>query len=437
MLYLVLSCTFITSFFAFIRYARGAFAHTPDPSFIYLLNGLAVAGAKLPHYVDHPGLTLQYLIAVVIRAFHPFESFNSVVTKVLLETETYLVTTYVLLLLLFLGTLIFTVKQLAKKKGPQVWIFLLLLFAMPGLAKSMHRISPEPILVILSTITGLFIYLPRKSFKWTNQYYFYLFGVMTAFLFFTKMTSITIIFCLPLLFKTKKDVKQWLTGTLLTSSLFITTLIYRFDYYVRWLDKLAFHKGLYGMEGKGFISLTRYLSNFATLLKSDTYVCLFAIVSTILLIRFLLSKKSLKSIKLDEALRKRLIFTLAPLGNLILASKFGVSHYLVPSTGLVIFGTLFFYDEFKGKKASSNTLILPIAKIVLSFCVVLTSYFSYKDITQYAKTKKIYHERVARSHCYYGSSYRALMMANPYSMRWTDKIQAFYQGHECRGKKFD
>jgi len=145
---------FITELFPIYAGTPG---YAADPAYVYLLNGPLILGGNVPFHIDHPGTPLQILCAGVIYlrwlATSPFSAYtDNVVTSVLRDPESYILSvSYVLLLLNA-----FAVHYLGRRINQATGSLKLALFCQSAplafwlVAQRTAYLSPEALLIFAS-----------------------------------------------------------------------------------------------------------------------------------------------------------------------------------------------------------------------------------------------------------------------------------------------
>jgi hypothetical protein len=126
-----------------------------DPDYPYLLNGLSLAQAKPPVHIDHPGTTMQMLIAVGLRAVHAARRSSPAFEEdVLAHPEVYLRLINAVLILLAAAAM-FIAGRMAAMAAGSLWAGLLVessVFWFPSALLALGRVTPEPLLLCLSMV---------------------------------------------------------------------------------------------------------------------------------------------------------------------------------------------------------------------------------------------------------------------------------------------
>jgi len=168
-----------------------------DPDYPYLLNSLALANGLDIGHADHPGASLQWLGALVLRVVHLFRA-EELTTDVLSHPEFYLQAINWTLVVMFaaaltMGTIV--LYRLTKSLGAAILIPATLLLSTTA-REALTRVNPEPLLLslgLLLTIGGLVRLHDKGGIKWPI-----LFGLIGGIGMALKLTFLPL-FLLPLI----------------------------------------------------------------------------------------------------------------------------------------------------------------------------------------------------------------------------------------------
>ncbi len=183
-----------------LAWARGPFwlGTNLDPDYAYLFNGLLIATGRPPEHVDHPGSTIQLLIAAVLRAVHPAAGREALITAVLDNPEFYLQATRGLLLGGMLGTLLavgVATLRATGRTGAAVLVVLAPLLT-PTVLREAVAVKPEP--GVLMAGMGLGALALLAAAKGAGGKRAAAMGVVAALAVVTKITALPLL-VLPLL----------------------------------------------------------------------------------------------------------------------------------------------------------------------------------------------------------------------------------------------
>ena len=161
-IFLVIPCWIVWRAFV-LRQAAGPFwlGHNADPEYMYLFNALSVALWEQVGHADHPGSTLQWLGAAVIRIAHAVVGQKALVVDVLRYPEFYLHVIHgviIIILGVVTGLSGFIILRQTRNLIPAVLFQAVPLISLT-LRNALQRVSPEPLLVGLSILLALGVFL--------------------------------------------------------------------------------------------------------------------------------------------------------------------------------------------------------------------------------------------------------------------------------------
>lgn len=246
-----------------------------DPDYPYLVNSLAVSQGKIPGHWDHPGMTLQFIGARVIQLTTLGLTKDEQAYRVLKNPEFY--AHMIGLLLLLLHSLALTIS------GFLVWRFTLcpwftILFQSASLSffslwLASSKLSPDVLTWSLGLLL-LSLLLPRlagnKIFRHFGELDVWLAGVLSGLILATKITGLPLIFVPLWCFrKNLADFIRMSLGAFLTLAASIWLLqgekFFEFGYFfLRWVGRLAIHRGRYGDGEVGFPGIVELVSALIT-----------------------------------------------------------------------------------------------------------------------------------------------------------------------------
>lgn len=317
-----------------------------DPDWSYLLNGLALATGTPPGQVDHPGVTVHYLSAALLRLWHlAAPAGEPLVDSVLLRPESalaFLGRAYALLAALSLAG--FTA-WLARKSGVlAALIFSAILVLSPEVPLNLGRVNPEALFL---SLTPLFLrtLAARTALPFAAALCL---GLLAKVVF------------LPLaVFAGLWKRKQLLpAAALFTSVLLLLALPLYPAWGLTWqfYKNLLTHTGPYGSGPHGFFSVAEAWLNITGILGRDPSAFLLALFPAASLV---LSKRRKKEFdKLD------LLSVAAALVAFLLVIRHGLggtypgSRYLLPVTILLAWRTAVICSRAKKIPAALALLFL-------------------------------------------------------------------------------
>jgi hypothetical protein len=358
-----------------------------DPEYAYLLNGLKLANGESPNHVDHPGTTLQILSAVVIDFHHLLKDFLVVRTlrteDVLRNPEEYLKTINgfmafgVAFLLFFIAVQIYNKTKL-------IWIaivFQLFPFLSMTILRAMVRVSPEPLLTIMTLLVIiLLIEVMEKKRPVYSIWYPILMGLILGAGLVTKLTFLPFLL-LALWFPRLRDRILVITSCIGSFCLLTIPIWSRANYIIGWIKSLVFKQGYYGSGAKGLLPpFQTLMSNLIILIRVEPF---YFIALAMLVLEYVLSWKSKTSENKLERLRVSLLSGIIGI-QLIMVLKFPSSHYMIP--GLTFLGFIFLMGILKFQSiyliGSNNFKKFRLALLTLLIGLATINTFKFFSSTQ-------------------------------------------------------
>ncbi len=375
----VFSLIFFLGCIATLKSGPFYFADTLDPDYAYLFNGLNIALGKEPSHVDHPGTTLQSLIASGIFLSSIFYEPGKV----------HFTIRYAENILLFYNLLfIFTISVLAaliavemKKTITSPLVFLLLgaCFFNFEVFRAFSRVSPEPVLLIcclaISYLLIRFVNRQENELNIKSHSFWISFWLAAGLI--TKITFLPLLFFLGLNYGNKEDLKYSLKKFFLVAFIFFLPALGSFKGIMRWFGDILSHTGTYGQGEVGILSAQRLQVATKVLFGQQILFTSLVLLGTFLVLK---NRKFLRSYD-----RKILFAILAAfvLQLLMYIKHPGAGRYLLPSIAIM---PLFLYMLF------SRLPLHSFFKIIFVILLVLQVYQSYRFGSGFFQKTKDYHQ---------------------------------------------
>ncbi|MBL4651513.1 MAG: hypothetical protein JKY53_01440 [Flavobacteriales bacterium] len=354
-----------------INYAPPYHWSTPDPSYIYLFNGINVADGnwEIGHY-DNPGTPLHILAGYCIWLIHLFSELgNDVVTDVLSKPEYYIFWVTIILsiikaLILFVGAWhIFKSFKSTYVALLYQCIPFLILFRITGFTTT----NPDQ---LLDSVYLVFIALTASQFwklyqgKSLTQSSILGVGIILGLAIATKFTSISLLIIPIFLCSTLKS-RAWLLGSTVGSFFVFTIPIWsRLGEFASFIIGIATHDGKYGTGKKNLINTESLFDNIAKALTIEYSIIIGIIVLVIALTMTILNKQKLSNFLIRVI--TGVLFTYVV--QLIIVGKHYELHYTlpiqyltIPSIGIAILTIFWFFPKlFKVQYVSPMLLAMVV-----------------------------------------------------------------------------
>jgi hypothetical protein len=308
-----------------------------DPEYQYLLNGLKILDGLAPDHIDHPGTTLQLMIASVLKVHQLVsgpQAASALREAVLLDPESYLHSIRGTLSALMAAVLFLTAEHFHRRTR-HFWAaiaFQLLIFLSPDLIHAFARVSPEPVLIItLLLATPILTEIVAREHDAPPWWQAFILGSILGALLVTKINALPLLL-LGLWVPRWRD-RVVLAAGILSSLLLLTIPVWRHAArIVEWIAGLTLKQGLYGSAGGGFLPAPDVLGANAVSLASQEPIYLVAMTVLVILGGMLAQDRSVETLR--HRLRVNTSVAVLFFGFLM-AAKYGVSRYLVPELALL------------------------------------------------------------------------------------------------------
>jgi len=252
-----------------------------DPDYYYLLDALNVLNLTTPGHVYHPGTTVDWLGALILKVAYLGADAKTIITAVLNDPEHHLRLiggVFVLLNGLAVLALGLAGYRVSGRLPPA-----LLLQLAPGISmlvlKSAFHVKPEALLLASTLVLATVSVLSLKD-EWLNRHplrFAIAFGVVAGFGVATKITAAPV-FVLPVLVLYGVGIRAVIVyGVVALAALIVFTLpaLAAYDVFFDWMAKVSQGSGAYG--GGGPFDWTVYSKNIAKLFKRPAFSVVFVL----------------------------------------------------------------------------------------------------------------------------------------------------------------
>ncbi len=341
--------------------------------------------------VDHPGTPVQVIGGIVIKLYYLLTGQKpDIVEDVLNRPEEYLF--YInLVLIIIVSIALFILGKTIYKYTQSIWIALLIQlspFVSYTISYEFAVVNPEHFLiaVIIIFIAVLFKYLYcNDSLKERKLYFAIIFSVVCGLGIATKITFTPLIVIPFILLKGIKQKSLLLFFTLIFFLVFVSPVIYNYEYFWEWIKKLFIYDGTYGKGNPDIVDPFAFGMHLKEIFINEN---LFALVYlfiflTILFPVFKYYKRfeNLKSLTEYKFLTG--IFVSMTL-QLIIVAKHYSGHYMVPALMMVIPGLFLSVNILINNFYRSNKLLNLnniYTFLILMFCIFISvsSWINIKD----------------------------------------------------------
>jgi hypothetical protein len=316
-----------------------------DPDYFYLLDALNIINLTTPGHVYHPGTTVQWLAALILKMTHPATSSDGITKLVLANPEPYLQ----LIAVIFTGLNGLALWGLGAV-GRRVfggltaaWFLQLAPFISMVVLKHSYHAKPEALLLltmlimasmaVLSLAPGL---MARRRISFAVA-----FGVIAGFGVATKVTAFPV-FLLPLfIFGQGAEFHGWAKAVLVygisaLAALVLFTLpaLGAYDVFFGWMATVSQSSSAYGGGTPGsFVDWSTYPGHVLKLFKRPAFHVVFILAVTVLVMA---ARKRLKTgIAPGAEVWLLAGITVSQLAHVLLIAKQPNAIYLIPSFILI------------------------------------------------------------------------------------------------------
>lgn len=388
--YLLFVLPIIYGVLSFIYYSEsGAFFATyPDSTYIYLINGMNIAGGNFDiGHIDNPGTPAHLLVGLIVFIAHLFIGNGPVHESVLSDPELYLRICTVVSVTLLLLSVYASGRLILKHTGKIYTALFFQLVPISSYIVIIHfgRIIPEYLIITALTYycAVLWVVCYKRntgSELFNNRNLILFFSFITALLITSKMTCLPFLF-LPLFFIKKNLPKiAYLFMTVFFGALLIFPILSRLPEMIGWFSGLATHSGAYGRGEEELFNMSTLLLNLNKLFTVELFFSFgYAIILIAVIVGLVRKKWSDNFYKLTLAVW--LTITL----QLILAAKHFSFHYIIPSQLLIIPGIAAAYMALI--KYKPKTILIYTTIVVCASWLILKT---YQNATVFNGSNKLY-----------------------------------------------
>lgn len=337
----------------FLRKASPFYMSQPDPCYIYLFNGMNLAGGNMEiGNIDNPGITVHCFAAVVIFVKHLF-SFSPlpIYQDVILNSESYLFACSVLLIFLFvginygLGSYVF---RHTKSIGTAM-VFQLVALINIGIVQRAVILCAESFIIIATSFFMAYLYcncvgnrlLEKKQLTYRKVV---VFAVFSGFLIATKYTCLPVIILVLFFLDKNKQRLLYVGMSILSFLFFIIPALLKFKNMYQWVWALFSHDGIYGAGKQQVINPSRFLQNLKDIFLTDT---IFTSMYVIIFIAFAVALINHKKIQAMGLIFRPIMGVWLSITTLILmVAKHCDFHYLIFAECCFPLGLILSYRVF-------------------------------------------------------------------------------------------
>ncbi len=347
-----------------------------DPEMAYLYNALAITNGHICNFVDHPGIPIQYISAIVISTVNLFKE-GSLDENIIKNPDFYLHSisiTFIFLnavLLFMLG--LFTYKYF-KNLLNALFIQLTPFFSIVFLEIS-NRILPEFFSFIIVSLFFIFVLYFIKSYENNDESKLkkssLFFALISAFAISVKITLAPFILIPLILLKNIREKIKFIFYLFLSLLFFLFPVFNRFDYFFSWIKKLLVNSGQYGQGNNDFVDKDLFIYNINSIIDSYPLFVATFIILLIGIIIYFIPAFNLRQ-KNDKWFQSYISFILILVISVLILSK-QLKFYYLSHAFLITIPSLFILILILKRNPIFNKTFHYSAFILLSFFIFYTN----------------------------------------------------------------
>ncbi len=370
-----------------------------DPDYFYLLDALNIINLTTPGHVYHPGTTVDWLAALVLKAAYPLTGADAIINTVIADPEFHLrLIGTVFLGLNGLGVLALGVAGYRVfRELTSAWCLQIAPFVSMLVLKNSYHVKPEALLLLTGLVlTALSVMALKPGLLDRFRARFAIgYGIIAGFGVATKITALPV-FLLPVfvlgvggggkdeggLAGGVRAIGLYGLASLLALIVFTLPAAGAYDVFFAWMSKVSQGTGAYGGEG-GAQEWTVYPANILKLFKRPVFHVVFVLSGLMLAVaawrrRQAISQAIPPGVPLggpQQSVEFRLLLGLwvSQLAHVAMVAKQPNVLYLVPTFVLIPLAFVLVWRlgrEMIGDRRPWDRLFRPGLVLVLAFMVV-------------------------------------------------------------------
>lgn len=355
-----------------------------DPDYFYLLDALNILNLTTPGHVFHPGTTVQWLAALILKLAHPWTTSNAITDLVLVDPEKYLHLISVVFIFLN-GLTLWWVGIIGRNVfGSLTAAGLLQLapFISMVVINHIYHVKPEALLVFgtLVLATTAVLSLTPGLMARRRLHFAIAFGVVAGFGIATKVTAFPI-FLLPLFvlgqgegfFGWGRAVIIFGLTALVALVLFTLPALQAYDVFFAWMATVSQGPGAYGGGvPKDSMDLVIYIGHVFKLFKRPAFHIVF-VLSLVVLV--LAARRRINSGAFFGAEAWLLVGVMvSQLAHVLLIARQPNAMYMIPSFILIPLAFILVWrlgQEFISRNLDAGIALLFVVLIIAQGVAVI------------------------------------------------------------------
>lgn len=320
-----------------------------DPDYWYLIDSLNMVNGDWPKHIAHPGTTLQWYGALLIKGLHPFSSAEDINRIVLSNPEHYLsligrgligLNTLALIVVGMVGYLVFhdMTAALLLQMGP---------FLSKLIFKWTLHVSPEPLLVttVIALAIVTLLALREGQLEKNRNPYAIAFGIVAGFGMVTKVTSAGLYLLPVFLLWNLRSLALYAVVSLFAIVVFSLPAVGAYGEIIDRLTMISTASGFHGDGAKTFIDISAYPKQ---LIRVSSRPIFFVVLLVGLGLVVTAYRKCRREAQPFSATGRALAgLCLAYVGQAMLVAKHPAGHYMIPALTTSALGLALIYQLSK------------------------------------------------------------------------------------------
>ncbi len=345
-----------------------------DPDYWYLFDALNIINGDWPKHIAHPGTTVQWISAIIIKTLHPLSTAENINVKVLTSPERYLV--IIGHFFVILNTIALILAGLISYQVFRDLVPSLLIQLGPFLSKLVFKwtlhVSPEPLLVtvvIALAITTILALREGELEKHGNRYAI-VFATIAGFGLISKVTSAGIYLMPVVLLWNYKKIAVYCFFTLIAMMLFSLPAIGVYEVIIDRFTAISTASGFHGEGAQTFIDFDNYPRNLVRVSSRPVFFLVFFFA---LILIFLLHEQCKRNHQPFPIIGRAVGgLSLAFFAQALLVAKHPAGHYMLPALTASGFGFALIFQTMKELLKNSDRGLIRLRYFFTLALIVIT-----------------------------------------------------------------
>lgn len=360
-----------------------------DPEMAYLYNGLAILHGHFPYFIDHPGIPLQYVSAIVVGITYLFRG-GGIDEDVIKNPDVYIhAITYSFLLINAMA--LFIAGLLTNRVFKNV--FLGLLIQLTPFASIMYlnmasRILPEFFALTVSLLFFLIvIYYANLSSERARHQLVIWFAFAFAYAVSIKITFLLFGIIPLIVLETRREKISYIKFSIPFLLVFLLPAILRLKYFVWWFSRLFINDGQYGQGQGKVVNFSLFKANLTEIYQTNPLLIFGCILLLTVIIGVFMLRRN-ESLYKNVYFRAFLIFTCITVLTALVIAKQLKYYYLAPAFVMVIPSIIFLILSLN-LGAGIRKWVVPSSFLLLSMLMFFENRQAFAQQQSISKDREI------------------------------------------------